>query len=123
MRISKGKRNKTNRGRTKTRLKRDKVNVRGKGRWFLTSKDMAEMKLDEAIAYSAAKRKGKKLAGVYQQPCGCGGEGCSYTISLEDSSASLPKKQKAPTRRQKYSKMVGYKPRDTKIYKRDELET
>lgn len=103
-----------------TKGKRNK----GKDNWFLTLKDMAEMKLDEAIAHSTANREGKKLAGVYQTPCSCGAEGCSYTRPLEDSNVSVPKKEKGtPTRRRKYSKMSGYVPGDTTIYKRSELDS
>lgn len=73
-------------------------------KFFLTSKDIASMKLDEAIAHSVAKREGKKLVGVRQQPCGCGAEGCNYTTSLYASEVNLPKCPKKPTKHPKRKK-------------------
>jgi len=105
MRISKGKRNRVNRGRTKTQIKRDKVNCRSgnkERKWFLTMRDMAEFKHDEAVNRAAAKRSGEKPIGVRQTVCRCGVEGCSYTTILEDSGASLPKQKKGtPTKHPK----------------------
>ena len=47
---------------------------------FMTKKDMAAAKHCADIAYSRAKREGKKLFGVHQIHCGCGAEGCFVTL-------------------------------------------
>lgn len=75
--------------------------ARTQGRIFLTSKDMSEAKLDEAIAHSVAKREGKKIIGVRQYPCGCGGYGCNITIPKENSQVRLAKTPKKPTKHTK----------------------
>ena len=55
----------------------------GKSRFFYTPKDMAEAKLDEMISRARANREGKKIEGVTQIHCGCGGEGCWITSHVE----------------------------------------
>ena len=107
MKISKGKRNKSDRERTKTQIHRGKVIRCGGDRWFLTSKDMAKFKYDEAVERAVAKRRGEKPIGVHQTVCSCGSEGCCYTTTLEDSGVSLPKQKKGtptkhPKRREHY---------------------
>lgn len=103
--ITKGKLNKDNKNISKIRRNRHNAVSKNK-RWFLTSYDMSQMKLDEAIAYSIAKREGKKLAGVCQMSCSCGAEGCNITREMNDSNVSLPKTQKKPTKHPKRSEHI-----------------
>jgi hypothetical protein len=78
------------------------------GRFFLTKKDMASLKRDEAITYSIAKRDGKKIEGVRHGVCSCGGEGCGWaTAVVSDGTATL--KTPIPKRQYGRSDMFGGK--------------
>jgi len=72
------------------------------GRFFFTAKDMAEAKLNESIAFSVAKREGRKLSGVHQYHCSCGAEGCWLTSDKEESDAKIPKNPKGKNVKKKY---------------------
>ena len=49
-----------------------------RGRYFLSQKQIREGRRMESVRYSAAKREGRKLAGVHHYQCGCG---CGLWVS------------------------------------------
>jgi len=59
------------------------------GRIFFTPTDMSAAKRDSDVSHARAKREGKKIEGVHQFHCGCGGEGCWITLQVE---ANKPEK-------------------------------